>query len=297
MTKLLWDQTGERLYETGVDHGVLYLPDAFGIYAEGYAWNGLTKITEAPTGAEATAVYADNGKYLNLFSTEEFGGTIEAYTYPDQWGLCDGTASPSAGVEVGQQARKTFGLSYRTLIGNDTEDTSYGYKLHLVYGAKAAPSSKDRSTVNDTPEAVALSWAFTTTAIEIPGLTIDGKPFKKSATITIDSTKVDADALQELEDILYGTVGVDARLPLPEEVFALFDGTVTVATPLAPTYNGSTHVITIPSVTGVQYKIGGVNKAAGAQPPITANTVVTAVPLPGYVFPDVVDDDWLFTFA
>ena len=296
MTILKWDQVGERLYETGVDHGVLYIPDTFGVYAEGYSWNGLTTVTESPSGAEATPQFADNIKYLNLISAEDFGGTIEAFTYPKKFEQCDGTASPTVGVSVGQQRRRSFGLSYRTKIGNDIDGTDYGYKLHLVYGALAAPSEKARATVNDSPEAVAFSWSFTTTAVDVPGTAPDGKPFKPSATLEIDSTLVNAAGLVSLESLLYGTSGVDARLPLPQEVFALFTGTTVQVTPIAPTYNVTTKVITIPAVTGVQYRIDGVNKPSGDQPAITKNTVVTAVPLPGYTFPAVTDDDWLFTF-
>jgi hypothetical protein len=294
MTQIKWDQTGERLYETGVSHGVLYLPDAFGAYEEGHAWNGLTAVTESPSGAEATKQYADNTVYLNLVSVEEFGGTIEAFTYPKKFEACDGTASPSAGIAVGQQRRKSFGLSYETLIGNDVDGTDYGTKIHLVYGALAAPSEKARATVNDSPEAVAFSWTFTTTPVEVPGVDEDGKPFKNSATLTIDSTLVDATAFAALKSILYGTEGTDPRLPLPEEVFALFEGSIDVVAPTEPAYNATTKVITIPAVTGVQYKINGVNKAAGVLPAITVDTIVSAVPKPGYQFAPQSDDDWLF---
>lgn len=210
---LVWDQVGERLYETGVDHGVLYIPEA-GVYSKGYAWNGLTAVTEAPSGAEASPIYADNIKYLSLTSAEEFGGTIEAYTYPEEFGQCDGTAEPVAGVIVGQQARKPFGFSYRTLLGNDTEGQDFGYKIHLVYGAQAAPSEKAYATVNDSPEATTFSWEFTTTPVAVEGL-------KPSAILTIDSTKVDAAALEEFLEILYGNETNSARLPLPDEVLTL----------------------------------------------------------------------------
>lgn len=288
MTKLLWDEVGKRTYETGVDHGVLYLPDSFGVYEEAYAWNGLTAVTESPEGAEATAQYADNIKYLNLVSAEEFKGTIEAFTYPNEFGVCDGTAEPEPGVYIGQQTRKTFGFSYRTLYGNDIQGTDYGYKLHLVYGALASVSEKAYATVNDSPEAITFSWEFTTTAVAVPG-------FKPSATIVIDSTKVDAEALADLEDALYGTEGSDGRLPLPDEVFSFFEGEgPIVATPTAPTYDSETKVITIPTVAGIQYKIAGVLLAPGAQPAITEDTLVRAYTTPGYKFPDVVDDRWLF---
>lgn len=210
MSKLVWDQTGDRLYETGVDRGVLYVQDA-GIYPVGVAWNGLTAVTESPSGAEATPLYADNIKYLNLMSTEEFGATIEAYTYPDEFAECDGSAALTAGVYIGQQARKTFGLSYRTLLGNDVESNDHGYKLHLIYGALAAPSEKGYATVNDSPEAITFSWELTTTPVNVTG-------FKPTANVTIDSTKVNPEKLAALEAILYGSESEEARLPLPDEV-------------------------------------------------------------------------------
>jgi len=292
MARLKWDAVGERFYETGVDHGVLYIPDAGGNYVGGVPWNGLTTVTESPSGAEATPQYADNIKYLNLVAAEEFGGTIEAFTYPDEFEQCDGTASPVAGVSIGQQSRKTFGLSYRTLIGNDIDGTDYGFKIHLVWGALAAPSEKARATVNDSPEALALSWEFTTTAVEVGE--IDGTQYKPSATLTINSKRVDAAALNALMDILYGTIGAEPRLPLPAEVFALFNGAIVEATPVAPTYNSTTKVITIPTVPGVIYKINGVTKTGAVT--ITKNELVTAFPANGYSFPDDVDTDWGYTF-
>lgn len=214
MSKLVWDKTGERLYETGVKQGVLYPMDANGAYPKGAAWNGLTNVTESPSGAEATALYADDIKYLNLMSNEEFGGTIEAYTYPDEFAECDGSASIATGVYIGQQARKTFGFCYRTTIGNDVESNAHGYKLHLVYGALASPSEKAYATINDSPEAITFSWEFSTTPVNVTG-------FKPTACLTIDSTKVDAEKLAALEKILYGDDADDtavARLPLPDEV-------------------------------------------------------------------------------
>ena len=214
MSKLVWDKTGERLYETGVKQGVLYPMDAKGTYPKGVAWNGLTNVTESPSGAEATALYADDIKYLNLMSNEEFGGTIEAYTYPDEFAECDGSASIATGVYIGQQARKTFGFCYRTTIGNDVESNAHGYKLHLVYGALASPSEKAYATINDSPEAITFSWEFSTTPVNVTG-------FKPTACLTIDSTKVDAEKLAALEKILYGDDADDtaaARLPLPDEV-------------------------------------------------------------------------------
>lgn len=221
MAVLLWDQTGERFYETGVDRGVLYIPDSTGVYANGYAWNGLVSVTEAPSGAEATPQYADNMKYLNLVSAEEFGGTIEAFTYPPEFGQCDGTATPKAGVFVGQQPRKTFGLSYRTRIGNDVDQEQHGYKLHLVYGALAAPSEKAYTTINDSPEAITFSWEFTTTGVAD---TTADSTLRPTAIITIDSTLVASADLTALETLLYGDTSEDPTLPLPAAVFALFTG-------------------------------------------------------------------------
>lgn len=219
MSKLVWDKTGERLYETGVDHGVLYPVQAGGLYNKGVAWNGLTAVTESPSGAEANPLYADNIKYLNLISAEEFGATIEAYTYPDEFAECDGSAVIATGVHIGQQARKTFGLSYRTVLGNDVDNNDYGYKLHLIYGAVAAPSEKGYSTINDSPEAITFSWEVTTTPVNVTG-------FKPTASVTIDSTKVDAEKLAALEAILYGSDEEEARLPLPDEIITIMGGDV-----------------------------------------------------------------------
>ena len=216
MAPLTWDQVGEKVYETRVDHGVLYLPDAAGVYNEGVAWNGLVTVTESPTGAEPSAQYADNIKYLNLVSAEEFGATIEAFTYPEEFGQCDGTALPSPGVAVGQQGRKMFGLSYRTRVGNDVDGTEFGYKLHLMYGCQAAPSEKAYATINDSPEAITFSWEVTTSPVPVTDL-------KPTALIVIDSTKVDAGDLKALEDLLYGAGATDAALPTPDAVIALFE--------------------------------------------------------------------------
>lgn len=214
MPKIVWDNTGERLYETGVRNGVLYPIQTDGTYSKGVAWNGLISVTESPSGAEATPLYADDIKYLNLISAEEYGSTIEAYTYPDEFAECDGSASIATGVNIGQQPRKTFGMCYRTVVGNDVENDNYGYKLHLVYGALAAPSEKAFSTINDSPEAITFSWEVSTTPVNVTG-------FKPTASLTIDSTKVDAAKLASLEAILYGSESEEARLPLPDEIATL----------------------------------------------------------------------------
>lgn len=214
MAALTWDETGNRLYETGVRKGVLYVQDNSGTYPEGVAWNGLTAVTESPSGADSNPLYADDIKYLDLRSAEEFGATIEAYTYPDEFAECDGTAELADGVTIGQQARKSFGLCYRTVLGNDIVNDAYGYKLHLIYGATAAPSEKGYQTVNDSPEAITFSWELTTTPVNVTGM-------KPTAIITIDSTKADATKLAALEAILYGGENTTARLPLPDEVKTL----------------------------------------------------------------------------
>lgn len=215
MAKLTWDDTGARLYETGVRMGVLYPQADNGTYPKGVAWNGLTAVNQNPSGAEANKQYADDINYLNLYSAEEFGATIEAYTYPEEFAECDGSAEAADGVYLGQQSRKAFGFAYRTVIGNDVKGDAYGYKLHLIYGCKASPSSKGYQTINNSPEAINFSWEVTTTPVNVEG-------FKPVATIEIDSTKVDADALETLEDKLYGTASAEAQLPLPDQVIAIF---------------------------------------------------------------------------
>ena len=216
MAKLVWDKTGDRLYETGVKNGVLYIPTS-GVYSKGVAWNGLTAVTESPSGAEATALYADDTKYLSLMSTEEFGATIEAYTYPDEFTACDGSAELADGVMIGQQNRSTFGLCYKTTIGNDTEGNDHGYKLHIIYGALAKPSERAYASINDSPEAITFSWEITTTPVNVTGA-------KPTASLVIDSTKADPSKLAALEDILYGKDGEpgnEPRLPLPDEIKSL----------------------------------------------------------------------------
>lgn len=223
MSKLAWDKTGERYYETGVKMGVLYPQGTGGTYPKGVAWNGLTAVTESPSGAEPSPLYADDTKYLNLVSAEDFGATIEAYTYPDEFAECDGSAEIAAGVKIGQQKRKTFGLCYRTTLGNDVDGNDYGYKLHIIYGAQAAPSERAFATINDSPEAITMSWELSTTPVTVTG-------FKPTAHLEIDSTKVKKESLAALELILYGkdptsdggADGVDPRLPLPDEIATLF---------------------------------------------------------------------------
>lgn len=214
MARLSWDDTGERFFETGVDHGVLYVRDSSGAYPEGVVWNGLVSVTESPSGAEPNPQYADNIKYLNLISAEEFAATIEAFTYPDEFAECDGSAEPVPGMVIGQQERKSFGLSYRTKIGNDTEGQDLGYKIHLVYGATAAPSEKAYTTINDSPEAVTFSWELTTDPVPVPNL-------KPTAMVTLDSRNLTAQQLEDIEAILYGDATDEARLPLPTELLTL----------------------------------------------------------------------------
>ena len=287
MTALIWDASGQRRYETGIDRGVLYIPNASGAYDKGYAWNGLTKVTEKPTGATTTAIYADNVKYQNLISIEEFTADIAAYTYPDEFAQCDGSYEPEPGVAINQQPRVQFGLSYRSLVGNDLKGTEYGYKLHLVYGCLAAPSQKDYTSINATPAAFEFSWSITTTPAVVTG-------HKPSATLTIDSTKVSSSALLTLEQFLYGTSSTDPSLPTPDAVLAMFSGTVTLVTPVVPTYTSATHTITIPVVTGLDYYISG--SIVTGDVVITGNTIVTAEPQVGYELAANTDNDWLITY-
>lgn len=234
--KLEWDKTGERLYETGVDHGVLYPIQTGGVYTKGVPWNGLSAVTESPSGAEASPVYADNIKYLNLMSVEEFGATVEAYTYPPEFAECDGSVEIVPGMFAGQQNRKMFGMAYRTILGNDVDNNDYGYKLHLIYGALAAPSEKGYGTINDSPEPISMSWELTTTPVAI-NTVIDGKKLKPTACLTFDSTKFDKTFMAKLEDILFGTNpttedgsdGTEARLPLPDEILKLYQESTAAA--------------------------------------------------------------------
>ncbi len=215
MPRIIWDNIGEKIYETGTDHGVLYITGDTGAYGKGVAWNGLTAVTESPSGAEPQPQYADNIKYLNLISAEDFGLTIEAFTYPEEFAVCDGSEELTPGVMIGQQNRKTFGFSYRSMMGNDTDGQTFGYKLHLVYGCLASPSEKAYTTINESPEAINFSWEVTTTPVPVTG-------YKPTALLTIDSTKVtDKVKLAALETILYGSADEDPRMPLPDEVLTL----------------------------------------------------------------------------
>lgn len=214
MAKLAWDTVGNKFYETGTDRGVLYIPDARGKYTKGYSWSGLISVKQSPEGGESTPNYADNIEYLSLESTEKFKATIEAYTYPRKFEECDGTRAIANGVTIGQQSRKTFGMAYRSLVGNDIDGTDHGYKIHLIYGAKAAPSEKGYTTVNEKPEAITFSWSVTTTPVPVPG-------FKPTALLTVDSRYVSATGLQLLEDALYGTESKEPNLPLPEDVIKM----------------------------------------------------------------------------
>lgn len=292
MTALSWDQTGQRYYETGVDRGVLYLPDAGGVFTNGVAWNGLTNVTESPTGAESNPMYADNIKYLNLFSAEEFTATIEAMTYPDAFAQFDGVYTPTPGISIGQQVRKPFGLSYRTRLGNDLEGEDYGYKLHLIYNCLASPSEKAYNTINDSPEAITFSWEISTNPINVTGK-------RPTSIVTVDSSKVASANLLALTNALWGTGGTDPRLPTPDEVIAMFAGSVTTVTALSPTFVSTTGVITIPTVTGVRYRradtgaiVTGTITIAGG---VGASLAITAEPSAGnYVFSAASDDDWVF---
>jgi hypothetical protein len=289
MSKLVWDEVGSRFYETGVDHGVLYIPDGAGVYDDGVAWSGLTAITESPSGAEANAQYADNIKYLNLYSVEEFGATIEAFTYPTEFMQFDGLSVPTLGVSVGQQPRKPFGLSYRTQLGNDTEGNDLGYKLHLVYGCMASPSEKAYNTINDSPEPITFSWELSTLPVPVTG-------HKPTSILTINSTEVDADILADLELMLYGDTGIDPALPLPDTIIAMFESGVTVVTANAPTYNSGTDTLTIVATTGVTYYVDDEIITTGAHV-ITESTLVKARPNVGYVLTPGTDDDWFFVYV
>lgn len=295
MPKLVWDSVGQRFYETGVDQGVLYLPNASGAYVTGVPWNGLTTVTESPSGAEASPQYADNMKYLNLISAEEFGATIEAFTYPDEFGDSEGILRPSTGLSLGQQTRKSFGLSFRTKVGNDVDGVDYGSKIHLVYGAQASPSEKAYASINDSPEALAFSWEITTTPVSVATA-----GYKPTAIIVVDTKKVGAAALVTFQDIIHGSASTVARLPLPDEVITIFGGGITLVdlgiNANQPSYNTTTKVVTIPTVTGVKWTINGVEATPGAQAALTAGQVsnVQALALPNYSLKG--NDNWTFNF-
>lgn len=288
MAELVWDEVGDRLYETGVDHGVLYIPDAGGVYSDAVAWNGLTTVTEKPGGAAVTPQYADNMKYLNLRSAETFAATIQAFTYPDEFAPFDGLSVPVPGLAIGQQGRRGFGLSYRTRIGNDVEGDDYGVKLHLVYGLTAAPTEKAYTTVNDTPAANNFSWDVDSIPVAVSGM-------KPTSLITASSVELDATQFAALEQILYGSGGTEPRLPLPDEVVALFSGTVVAVTATQPTYNAATDTITIPTVVGVEYLIN--DEVVTGDVVITENTMVEARPTAGHVLTPGTDNDWYIPFT
>lgn len=288
MAKILWDGTGERLYEAGVQNGVLYLPDVGGAYSSGVAWNGLVTVTESPSGAESNPQYADNQKYLNLISAEEFACTVEALTYPTEFNKFDGNAAPQAGVTIGQQSRGVFGLSYVTKIGNDVEGDDLGLKLHLVYGCQAAPSEKAYGTINDSPEAITFSWEVTTTPVAVTG-------YKPTALITIDSTLVSSAAWTAIVNACHGTGVADPYLPTPDAVLGLL-GSPTTVSPDDPTNVGND--ITIPTDTGVDYFVNGVEVLPANNPlTITENTEVVARPEVGYAFADGDQTRWFFTYS
>jgi hypothetical protein len=297
MTALLWDQVGERLYETGVDRGVLYLPDETGVYDTAVAWNGLTTVTESPSGAEVQRAVRGQHQVPEPHVRRGLRRDDRGFHVPGRVRPVRRYRTPTPGWPLGQQGRRVFGLAYRTRVGNDLEGTDHGYKLHLIYGAQASPSEKAYATINDSPEAITFSWELTTTPVPVT-TEVDGVQLKPTAQMVIDSTKVDAGALSDLEDILFGTVVDDARLPMPDEVVAIFTGgEVDVdlsAGENQPTFVDATGVLTLPAVTGVQWKVGGVNKAPGAQPAIAAGaqTTVRATAVAGYNLQG--DDKWTF---
>lgn len=282
--KLEWNKVGENKFETGCDRGVLYHRNInTGDYDIGYAWNGLTNVTKSPSGAEPNKQYADNKVYLNILSAEEFSFTIEAFTYPDEFAINDGSAEVAPGVTIGQQNRRPFGMSWRTLIGNDTEMLDYGYKIHVAYNALAAPTEAASGTVNESPEASAFSWECSTTPVSVDGVNpATGKPYKPTATLVVDSTRVPALNLEAIEGILYGTEGQDPRLPLPNEIIELASGAVQVVESQEPVYDAGTDVVTIPNVTGLQYSVGGEDVDPGSYGPIDKDTVVNVRAKDGY---------------
>jgi hypothetical protein len=287
--KLTWDNIGEKTFEAGVEMGVLYKQNAQGVFNTGFAWNGLVTVNESPSGAEANKQYANNKVYANITSAEEFSGSLEAFTYPAAFAECDGYAELTPGVSIGQQRRVPFGLSYKTKIGNDLQDLEAGYKLHLVYNAKAAPSERNYTTINESPEAMTMSWDLSTEPVEVPGK-------RPTATLVIDSTQVDAGRLADLERVLYGTDSEEPRLPLPAEVATIIATDLTVASkPVQPAYNAATDTITIPVTTGVDYFING--EVVTGPVVISEDTLVTAGPATGYKLPPMSDTDWVITYS
>jgi hypothetical protein len=288
---LAWDAVGDKRFETGIDQVVLYLLNTENqLYDDGFSWNGVYEVAEKPTGAAQNSSYADNIKYATLLSQEIFGGTIQAFTYPDEWQQCDGYNSPAGGVFVGGQHRAIFGLSYRTKDGDDVGGQDSHYKLHLVYGALASPSEKDYQTVNDSPSPLTFSWDFSCVPVNVTGL-------KPTSLLVIDSRDVNSAALTDLQNFLYGTVGTAPSLPLPDDVLALFTGSITNITLSPVTFNGA-HTVTIPSQTGVTYYMDGVVQASGTVTLTTGQTkVFSAKPNAGYVFNTPVVEEWMFTFV
>lgn len=287
MAKLVWDKSGERLFETGVSKGVLY-PQVNGAYPNGVVWNGLTSVTESPSGADITDLWADNIKYASIRAAESFGATIEAYTYPDEFATCDGSAELVPGAFLGQQRRTPFGLCYRTQIGSDVDTSAEeAYKLHIIYGATAAPSDRSYSSMNESADAVTFSWELSTTPVSVEG-------HKPTASLTIDSSKVNAAKLAALETILYGAADSAPRLPLPDEIASLMLGDPVV--PTAPTFVASTGVLTIPTKLGVVYYVNGVEADEGAQDALDGgvSVVVTAQPDTGYYFEAGTNSTWTF---
>lgn len=291
MSQLTWDKIGERYYETGVSNGVLYLPNAMGIYTQGHAWNGLTGVTSSPSGAESSKQYADNIPYLNMTSAEEYGGTIEAFYSPKAFDQCDGTAKPIPGLSIGQQSRKSFAFSWQTLIGNDIDGQDHAYKIHVAYGAQAAPSEKAYATVNESPEAVTLSWTFTTTPVPItPEIIVEGRALKPTAYLAFDSRDFTTAKMQELKDILYGTSSTEPRLPSPRELITIMQTSLTEVTPQVPTFDDTDNELIIPDQTGVVYLANGV--VITGTHILEESVTITAIPAAGYKFPNVIQTQW-----
>lgn len=296
MTKIIWDKVTERKFQTGVNKGVLYVRDDNGQYMDGVPWNGLTTVTESPSGAESNIQYADNIPYLNIKSAEQFGCTIEAFSSPPEFEQCDGTAEIAPGVYLHQQSRKSFGFSWQNRLGNDTQGVNYGYRINVAWGLDANPSERTHATINESPEAASLSWEVTSTPTEVG--TVGGIEFMPSAKMSFDSDKADSTALAALEDLLYGTPGAEPRLPSPAEVIALFQGAApTEVETQAPTYNAATDIVTIPAVTGVIYSVDGEDVPSGAYGPITEDVVVTARADGDHYLSETSDTDWTINFA